>query len=241
VAIADKLDALVGLFGIGEQPTGEKDPFGLRRQALGVLRILSERNLALPLQRLLDEAAAGYKDLKILGPEVAQVRPFMMERLRNLLREQGYEANEIESVISQAPDRIDTEQARLEAVRAFRKLPQAESLSMANKRIRNILRKSEKTEAGLDESLLSEPEERRLLESVQRIEPKVHAFIEAGKFAEALQATAAIEPDVSAFFNKVMVNADDPGIRANRHALLRQKLDPFMNQVADISKLAVEK
>src|SRR6267142_5442791 len=129
VALADKLDALVGLFGIGEQPTGEKDPFGLRRQALGVLRILLEKKLALPLPRLLEDAAAGYKDLKILGSEVADVRPFMMERLRNLLREQGYEANEIESVISQAPDRIDLVQPRLEAVRAFRKLPQAESLS----------------------------------------------------------------------------------------------------------------
>jgi glycyl-tRNA synthetase beta chain len=241
VALADKADALVGLFGVGEQPSADKDPFGLRRSALGLLRILMEKTLALPLGPLLKAAAAGYQDLKVLESGVDDVRPFITERLRNLLREQGYEADEVEAVLSPAPERIDLVLPRLQAVRAFRKLPQAESLASANKRIRNILRKSEQTDGRLDESLFSQDEERRLFASVREIEPELRTLLDAGKFTEALKITAAIEPHVTAFFDKVMVNAEDAALRANRHALLRHKLDPLMNQVADISKLAVEK
>jgi glycyl-tRNA synthetase beta chain len=241
LALADKLDSLAGLFGAGEQPGAEKDPFALRRQALGVLRILMEKKLPLSLPQLIAEAAEGYKDLKILGAGLDALQPFMRERLRNLLREQGYEVNEIEAVMSPFPERIDLVSPRLDAVRAFRKLPQAESLSTANKRIRNILRKSEHADGALDEALLSEPEERRLLESVASLQPQVAALIEAGQFTKALQATSTIEPLVTAFFEKILVNAEDQALRASRHALLKLKLDPFMNQVADISKLAVEK
>jgi len=221
VALADKLDTLVGMFSIGGAPTGDRDPFALRRAALGVLRILIEVKMPLDLPAY-------------TGPEVYA---FMMERLRHLLREQGYAADEVESVVSQSPARIDLVPARLEAVKSFRHLPEAENLAAANKRIRNILRKSDATEGKFDETLLREPAERAVLDAMRKIKPEVAALIRRGEYRESLGAVARLQVPVDAFFDKVLVNAEDPRLRANRHSLLKE-LDVLMNQVADLSKLA---
>jgi len=245
--LADRIDALVGLFGIGEAPTGEKDPFALRRAAQGVISAFELIGAAAALVRkpapdvrdFLDYATTLFSSRKLSPDVVDRVHDFILERCWNALATL-YPKDAVEAVISRRPKLVEIN-TRIQAVQGFRNLPQAEILAAANKRIRNILRKSEKTEGELEENLLTQPEERNLLESVRRVEPKVHAFIEAGKFAEALQATVTIEPDVTAFFDKVMVNAEDAAVRATRHALLRHKLGPLMNRVADISKLAIEK
>jgi len=237
VALADKLDALVGMFSIGGAPTGEKDPFGLRRAALGVLRILIEAKLPLELPGLLVAAAGGFTNGQVPDHVRTEVYDFALERLRHYLREQGYAADEIESVVSQAPQRIDLVTAKLDAVRTFRQMPEAGSLAEANKRIRNILRKSEATYARLDASLLLEKEERDLYKFMQDINQRIALFVRQGDYTATLTATATVQPSVAAFFDKVMVNAEDARLRANRHALLKE-LGDVLNQVADISKLA---
>ena len=237
VALADKLDALAGMFAVGGAPTGEKDPYGLRRAALGVLRILMEAKLPLDLRRLLEDAAAGFGQGKVPGWVSNEVYNFALDRLRHHMREHGYAPDEIEAVLSQLPARIDLVPARLEAVRTFRALPEAASLAEANKRIRNILRKSEEAQGAFDERLLREPAERALFASVERIEPEVASRIEHGDYRASLGAVAGLKGPVDAFFDKVLVNAEDAKLRANRHALLR-RLDGLMNQVADLSKLA---
>ena len=220
VALADKLESLNSMFSVGGAPTGEKDPFGLRRAALGVLNILIEAKLPL-------ELSAYAKD---------EVYEFMLERLRHLLRDRGYAPDEIEAVVSQSPSRIDLVLAKLDAVKTFRKMPEAESLAEANKRIRNILRKSDATDGQLNEALLQEKEERDLFKFMQDVDSKITLFVQNGDFTSSLTATATVQPSVTAFFDKVLVNADDPKLRANRHALLK-RLESLMNQVADISKL----
>jgi len=237
VALADKLDALVGMFSIGGAPTGEKDPFGLRRAVLGVLRILIEAKLPLELPALLVAAAGGFTNGQVPDHVRTEVYDFALERLRHYLREQGYAADEIESVVSQAPQRIDLVTAKLDAVRTFRQMPEAGSLAEANKRIRNILRKSEATYARLDASLLREKEERDLYKFMQDINQRIALFVRQGDYTATLTATATVQPSVAAFFDKVMVNAEDAKLRANRHALLKE-LGDVLNQVADISKLA---
>ena len=237
VALADKLDTLVGLFGSGEQPTGEKDPFALRRQALGVLRILMEKRLPLSLSRMLGDAAAGYRDLKTLMTHVEDLRPFLMERLRNLLREQGYEANEVDAVVSQSPDRVDLVPARLDAVRAFAALPEADSLAAANKRIANILRQAEAPGTAFDAGLLVLEEEKSLLRAFEATRASFAAEYEALRYTEALKSLAALRAPVDAFFDKVMVMDKDPKVRANRVAFLGA-LHGTMNRIADLSKLA---
>ncbi|HZZ94002.1 MAG TPA: glycine--tRNA ligase subunit beta [Usitatibacter sp.] len=239
LALADKLETLVGIWGVGQQPTGDKDPFGLRRAALGALRILSEKPeaAALDLRRLLDEAAGGFAAGKLAADTPAQVHGFMLDRLRSLLRDRGYDANEIESVLADNPTSIHRVWTRIEAVRAFRALPEAESLASANKRIRNILRKSGSGERVTPE-LLAQDEERRLHSSLQSLAPRVEQHLERQDFAAALKDLAGLRADVDAFFDKVLVNAEDEKVRANRLALLTQ-LGILMNRVADISKLAV--
>jgi glycyl-tRNA synthetase beta chain len=232
VALADKLDALAGLFSAGERATGDKDPFGLRRAALGVLRIVVERRLPLPVRDLIGCA------LERFGPAArAELEAFVYERFSGYLREQGYSVLQVEAVLSKRPARLDLVPPQLEAVKSFQSLPEAESLAAANKRIRNILRKSDAPDARLDESLLQEPEERSLYESLRAAEPRVRGFIEAGDFAASLKETASLRSCVDSFFDKVLVNAEDARLRANRHALLRQ-LESLMNQFADISRLA---
>lgn len=237
VALADKLDTLVGIFGIGLAPTGEKDPFALRRHALGILRILAEKQLALDLGQLL-QLARGYFPREVLADSVAaDVQAFMHERLRGYLRERGFALDEIEAVVSQSPARIDLVIPRLEAVRGFRRLPEAESLAAANKRIRNILKKAEGVRVAPDVALLQEPAEKKLFGAMSNLIPKVDSLVENEGYADALKLLAGVRGEVDTFFDEVMVMTEDPLTRDNRLALLAQ-LERLMNRVADISKLS---
>lgn len=237
VALADKLDTLVGIWGIGLVPTGDKDPYGLRRAALGVLRILAEHALPLDSVELLGLARAGYGATQLAGDTVERLHEFMLERLRSYLRDRDFAADEIESVVGQRPARIDLVVPRLEAVRAFRKLPEAASLAAANKRIRNILRKAGTVPAQPEASLLRDAAERALFAAVQELSPATRASVERQEYADALKLLAGARADVDRFFDDVLVMAEDSALRGNRLALLAQ-LDTLMNQVADISKLA---
>jgi glycyl-tRNA synthetase beta chain len=236
VALADKLDTLVGIYGIGLVPTGDKDPFGLRRQALGVLRILAERELPLDLVELLQMAKLSFAIGVVADSVAADLHAFMLERLRNYLRERGFALDEIDAVVGQNPTRIDLVVPRLKAVQAFRTLPEAEALASANKRIRNILRKTTVSQASVDPALLSERAEKDLYEATSRLMPRVRALVEDEDYAEALRVLAGVRKEVDTFFDEVMVMTDEPLTRDNRLALLAQ-LEALMNQVADISKL----
>jgi glycyl-tRNA synthetase beta chain len=238
LALADKLETLVGIWGIGQQPTGDKDPFGLRRAALGVLRILSEKPEArsLDLGRLLAETVGGFTPGKLAADTAAGVHGFMLDRLRSMLRDKGYDANEIEAVLADAPTHVHRVWTRIEAVKAFRALPESASLAAANKRIRNILRKSGTGERVAIE-LLAQDEEKRLHASMESLAPRVAESLAREDFTAALKDLAGIRDAVDAFFDKVLVNAEDERVRANRLALLTQ-LGTLMNRVADISKLA---
>jgi glycyl-tRNA synthetase beta chain len=238
VALADKLDTLVGIFGIGLAPTGDKDPFALRRHALGIVRILAELGLPLELDALIGLAREQFRDGRIAEGVEAEAFGFVLERLRGYLREQGYTANEIEAVVSLLPKRIDQVRSRLDAVRAFAKLPEAESLAAANKRIRNILHKSAPAEGGLFQgSKLAAAEEKTLYDAFTRIDEAASAHLGKGRYTEALTLLAALKAPVDAFFDAVMVNVEDAELRNNRLLLLMQ-LNNAMNRVADISKLA---
>ncbi len=235
LALADKLETLCGLFGIGQQPSGDKDPFALRRHALGVLRMLVEKSLALPLDALV---AAGFD---AFGDEVARADEalvsFLFERLAGYLREQGYTAHEIAAVVDPRPMRLDTVPARLNAVRSFSGLPEAEALAAANKRIANILRKSHEAAGGpVDRALLVEPAERALAECVDTLAPRADERVRDGDWFGAMSVMAGARESVDRFFDEVMVMADDLRLRANRLALLAA-LRTLMNRVADISKL----
>jgi glycyl-tRNA synthetase beta chain len=237
VALADKLDTLVGIYGIGLAPTGDKDPFGLRRQALGVLRILSEKALPLDLVELLQLAKLNFAPGVVSDNVAADLHAFMLERLRNYLRERGFAPDEIEAVVSQNPTRIDQVVPRLEAVQKFRALPEAESLASANKRVRNILKKTTVTQTVPDIQVLLEPAEKHLYAAASELMPRVSSLWENGDYSEALRVLAGMREAVDTFFDQVMVMADEPIVRNNRLALLSQ-LETLMNRVADISKLA---
>ena len=237
VALADKIDTLIGIYGIGLVPTGEKDPFALRRHALGVLRILIEMQLPLDLMQLL-ELSHGQFPKEMLGNGVAiDVHGFMLDRLRGYLREHDFSADEIESVLSQAPTRIDRVLPRLEAVRQFRRMPESESLAAANKRIRNILKKTDAATSAPELALLQEPAEKNLFRTVNELLPRVTSLVEADDYADALKLLAGVRTEVDTFFDEVMVMAEESLTRNNRLALLAQ-LEQLMNRVADISKLA---
>ncbi len=222
VALADKLDALAGLFGIGQQPTGEKDPFGLRRAALGVVRIVVERELELSLSSFFKGAALD---------------SFILERARGYFQERGYTTNEVEAVLSLKPERLDLIPRQLEAVRAFGSLPEAESLAAANKRIGNILKQADGVPASFDPALMVAPEEKALASAFQRLQSGVEADFKARNYTAGLKALAALKAPVDAFFDKVMVMDKDPGVRANRIGFLGI-LHGTMNRIADLSKLA---
>jgi len=237
VALADKLDTLIGIYGIGLVPTGDRDPFGLRRHALGVLRILAEKGLPLDLRQLLQFTRSLFPG-EMLADSVAQdVHGFMLERLKNFLRERNFEADEVESVICQNPTRIDLVIARILAVRAFRKLPEAAALAAANKRIQNILKKTDAPAGQADVALLQENAEKALFDAVTRLTPTVVSQVGNCDYADALSALAGVRAEVDGFFDEVMVMTDEALVRNNRLALLKQ-LGDLMNQVADISKLA---
>jgi glycyl-tRNA synthetase beta chain len=237
VALADKLDTLVGIYGIGLPPTGDKDPFGLRRQALGVLRILSEKSLPLDLVELLQLAKLSFAPGVVHDSVAVDLHAFMLDRLRNYLRERDFAPDEIEAVVSQNPTRIDQVVPRLEAVKSFRTLPEAQSLASANKRIRNILKKTTVTQNQADPTILQEAAEKDLYAVMSLLMPQVSALWEKGQYTEALRALAGVRKEVDTFFDQVLVMTDAPIIRDNRLALLSQ-LEHLMNRVADISKLA---
>ena len=236
VALADKLETLAGLFGIGQLPTGDKDPFALRRHALGVIRMLIERDLPLSLPALVDTAFAAFAAGH--GQAQAEVTHFMFDRLVGALREQGYSAQEVDAVIALRPERWGDIPKRLAAVRAFAALAEAPALASANKRVGNILKKAEgEAPANVNASLLHEPSEKALAAALAAIAPVADTAFERGDYAASLQTLAALKAPVDAFFDGVMVNAEDPALRANRLALLGG-LHRAMNRVADLSRLA---
>jgi glycyl-tRNA synthetase beta chain len=236
VALADKLETLVGLFGIGQVPTGDKDPFALRRHALGVIRMLVEAALPLDLDTLLALAVPAFGAL-VTDPRAA-VAAFVFDRLAGSLREQGYSAHEVDAVLALAPQRLAEVPRRLEAVRAFAALPEAAALAAANKRIANILKKSaEPVEAKADEALFSEAAERALWTDVGTVRRSADVRFAAGDYTSSLKALAALRTPVDKFFDDVMVNAEDPLVRANRLGLLAT-LHGVMNRVADLSRLS---
>ncbi|SIO59883.1 glycyl-tRNA synthetase beta chain [Burkholderia sp. GAS332] len=238
VALADKLETLVGIWGIGLQPTGEKDPFALRRHALGVLRILVEKQLPVDLVELLRTAYAQFAAVPGVADSTQAIYEFSMDRLRGLLRERGYAPGEIDAVLALNPTRLDDIVARLDAVREFAALPEAASLAAANKRISNILKKSESaTNGGVQATLLTEAAEKALHAQLEQVAPRVQSQLAVRDYTGALTALAALREPVDTFFNDVMVNAEDPALRANRLALLGA-LHQQMNCVADISRLA---
>ena len=241
-AIADKLETLVGIWGIGLQPTGEKDPFALRRHALGVTRMLVEKQLPLSLNATLTQAQTQFADNAQVKNSVAEVKAFMLDRLRGLLKDKGYAPAQIEAVLANNPDDLSEVMAKLQAVQAFAILPEAQDLAAANKRCVNILRKAaEKNEAiapELSDALMSEAAEQSLAKAVADVRPQVQQAIAARNYAGALSALAGLRESVDAFFADVMVMADDAAVRANRLKLL-QELAQLMNGVADISQLAV--
>ena len=236
VALADKLETLAGLFGIGQQPTGDKDPFALRRHALGVLRMLLERQLTLSLFDLINAAFSVFPK-GMLGAANTDLHGFLLDRLRGLLRDQGYSVNEVEAVMPVLGGAIDLAPKLLEAVREFARLPESASLAAANKRIGNILKKSELQIADIDLANLPEPAERNLYEAMQAVRPIFEKLYAGGDYTSALKALAPLKTPVDAFFDTVMVNVDDPVLRRNRLTLL-DELHFLMNKVADLSKLA---
>lgn len=237
VALADKLETLVGMFGIGEKPTGDRDPFALRRHALGVVRMLIEKNLPLSLDDLINIAFAGFPQ-GLLGQAHTDVYLFVFERLSGAMREQGYSANEVDAVLSLNPRLIYLVPKQLEAVCAFASLPEAPALAAANKRVGNILKKAEGEAGGeVNAALFAEAAETALFAALSEIAPRADAAFACGDYTASLQALAALKAPVDAFFDQVMVNADDPALKANRLALLN-RLHRTMNQVADLSRLA---
>ncbi len=246
VALADKLETLVGMFGIGNLPTGDKDPFALRRHALGVIRILTEADFSLNLDTVLANAAKAFGFMLELWPEKERadfaahqpkLQDFIYERLAGSLREQGYSAQEVDAVLALRPQRLGDVGKRLAAVRAFAALPEASALAAANKRISNILKKVPEVDAHVSPVLLAEPAEIALYAAMQEVAPKALAQFEVGDYAASLQTLAALRAPVDAFFDGVMVNAEALDLRLNRQGLLKS-LHDAMNRVADLSKLA---
>ena len=237
VALADKFEALAGFFGIGQQPTGDKDPYALRRHALGVIRILAERALPLSLSALVAEAFAAFDANVKLKDASADLFAFLLERMRGYLADTGASTSEIEAVLVLRPDRIDLVPKQLEAVRIFNGLPEAPSLAAANKRIGNILKQAERVPAAFDSALLVEPAEKSLASKFAEARSDAERHYAAQDYAAMLRRLAALKEPVDAFFDGVMVMSDDRRLRDNRVALLAQ-LHGTMNRIADISKLA---
>jgi glycyl-tRNA synthetase beta chain len=235
VALADKLETLVGMFGIGNLPTGDKDPFALRRHALGVIRLLVERDLPLGVADLVKVAVPVFGE-KISGPLDSLVE-FMYDRLAGSLREDGYTALEVEAVLVLKPQNLGAVGRRLAAVQSFAALSEAPALAAANKRIGNILKKTEGVDAHVSEVLLKEPAEIALYTAMKNTVPLADQQFEAGDYTASLQTLAALRAPVDAFFEGVMVNAEQMDLRLNRLGLLAT-LHAAMNRVADLSKLA---
>jgi glycyl-tRNA synthetase beta chain len=235
VALADKLETLVGMFGIGNVPTGDKDPFALRRHALGVVRMLVEKDVALGLPELLALSTPVFGD-KISGGADALI-DFIYDRLSGSLREQGFSAQEVDAVMALRPARLGQVNQFLSAVRAFAALPESPALAAANKRIGNILKKAGEVDAHVNPALLQEDAEKGLYAAMQKLLPESEAQFKAGDYTASLQTLAALRAPVDAFFDDVMVNAEEMDLRLNRQGLLKS-LHVAMNRVADLSRLA---
>ena len=235
VALADKLDTLAGIFATGQKPSGNKDPFGLRRAAIGVLRIVLEQKLDLDLAELAQIAVAAQP----VGTEdtAREVLDYVMERARAYYADHGYAAELFDAVLATGVSRPLDFDARMAALAAFGRLPEAESLAAANKRIANILRKSESpASAAIDATLLQEPAERALHAALEALSADVTAALAARHYDAALTRLASLRPSVDAFFTDVMVNADDAALRANRLALVA-RVRALFSGVADLSRL----
>lgn len=239
VALADKLETLVGMFGIGNLPTGDRDPFALRRHALGVVRMLIEKDLLLDLKALLIGTAAVFQGIDGFDRDraVVDLEGFILDRLAGSLREQGASAQEVDAVLAPQPQRLGDVPKLLAAVRAFAALPEAPALAAANKRIGNILKKSPEADAHVSPVLLQEPAEKSLHDAMERILPAADAQFEAGDYTASLQTLAALRAPVDAFFDGVMVNAEQLDLRLNRLGLLKL-LHGAMNRVALLERLA---
>ncbi|MFE8647144.1 glycine--tRNA ligase subunit beta [Sphingomonas sp. NCPPB 2930] len=259
VALADKLETLFGMFGIGNVPTGDRDPFALRRHALGVIRMLVEKQLQIDVKLLLAAAgtvfgdrvwssgvmpshqpscgfAAGSVGVAIKSDVESQISDFIYDRLAGSLREQGYSAQEVDAVLALRPQRLGDVPKRLAAVRAFAALPEAAALAAANKRVSNILKKAGTVDAHVSELLLQEAAEKELYAALQKVGPQAQAQFDAGDYTASLRTLAALRAPVDAFFDGVMVNAEQMDLRLNRQGLL-QVLHDAMNRVADLSRL----
>ena len=251
VALADKLETLVGMFGIGNLPTGDKDPFALRRHALGVIRMLVEKKIPLNLDQLISKASSTFDNWSSRQPDSRKVEyefgfhmkalgDFMSDRLAGSLREQGYGPQEVDAVLALRPQRLSDVGLRLDAVRAFANLPEAPALAAANKRIGNILKKAEAegaVDAHVNPALLHEPAEQALHDALLQLVPQADAQFDAGDYTGSLKTLSALRTPVDAFFDDVMVNAEQMDVRLNRLGLLKT-LHQAMNRVADLSRLA---
>lgn len=237
VALADRLDTLTGIFAIGQVPTGDKDPFALRRAALGVLRILIEQQLDLDLHSLLDKAASGFDKKLKAADAVEPLIEFILDRLKAYYHDQGIRADVLDAVTANRPTRpLDIEQ-RLKAVDHFRQLDAAESLAAANKRIGNILKKIEgKLPQKIETRLLQDPAEQQLHDRLTGLQQRVNEQVELANYQQALSQLAELREPVDKFFDDVMVMADDKKLRDNRVALLNNLHQLFL-QIADISRL----
>ncbi|MEI6761757.1 MAG: glycine--tRNA ligase subunit beta [Betaproteobacteria bacterium] len=235
LALADKLETLVGMFGIGNLPTGDKDPFALRRHALGLIRMLMEPDLPLGLDALIAQAVPAFGGQ--IGSVAQPLAQFIDDRLAGTLREQGFHAQEVDAVLALRPQRLGDVPRRLAAVRAFAQLPEAPALAAANKRIGNILKKAAEVDAHVSPVLLKEPAEVALYSAMQDVLPRAQALFEGGDYTGSLQALAALRAPVDAFFDGVMVNAEEIDLRLNRQGLLKSLFEA-MNRVADLSRLA---
>lgn len=236
LALADKLETLIGLFGIGQQPSGDKDPFALRRHALGIIRIIVENDLDLDLYQLITTIQDEVFD-KLISKNPVEIIEFIAERFSGLLREQGYTPQEIAAVLSKNKMHLALVNKQLLAVRAFIGLPESSSLAAANKRVGNILKKTELIQTAVDHTLLKEPAEQALYESLQAISPEAEQAYVKGDYTASLKTLAGLKTPVDTFFDQVMVNTEDTALRNNRIALLNQ-LKGTMNRVADLSYLA---
>ena len=238
VAMADKLDTLAGMFGIGQAPTGEKDPYALRRHAISVLRMLIEKKLPMKLSRLVNLAYEVERHVPGVSDFREELLSFFYDRVRVMFKDAGYSAQEIDAVLTLRPDIVMDIPARLAAVRAFEAMPESAALASANKRISNILKKVDgEVPAEVKSELFEDEAEKALFDAINAVAPSAEADFKAGKYEEMLKALSALKAPVDTFFEKVMVNAEDPALRANRQALLA-KLHSLMNQVAELSKLA---
>ena len=243
VALADKLETLLGIYGIGQVPTGDKDPFGLRRHALGVLRILVETPFDLPLPALLKIAAENFPAGMLSATVASDIEGFMQDRLRGYLRERGFEATHMEAVLLVLNGQLHEVMPRLQGVRDFAALDVAKDLAAANKRVQNIIRKNQEElgtavdDAVVNIKLLAEEAERNLFHAMQDIAPLAQNYFERGDYGQNLKLLVTLKPFIDDFFDAVMVMCEDKILRMNR-AILLQHLGRLMNQVADISRLA---